>query len=267
MAFNSLFVLISFVFGLAIGSFLNALIYRLQTKESIIVGRSHCPNCGHILQWHDLIPLFSFMFLAGKCRYCRKEISWQYPAVEAATGILFAFASYRFPMLSAGNLLSFVYLDIIISFLIVIFVYDLKNFIILDRIIFPAISLALIYSLASYFIFNLSFFDSVLIPLISAISAAAFFLSFVLVSKGEWMGMGDVKLAFFMGLFLGWPNIFVALFISFLLGAIIGSGLIIAGKKTMKSEVPFGPFLTIGTLLAFFFGSNLINWYFNFFSF
>jgi leader peptidase (prepilin peptidase)/N-methyltransferase len=102
-------------------------------------------------------------------------------------------------------------------------------------------------------------------PLISALLASSFFLTIVLVSKGKWMGLGDVKLAFFMGLFLGWPNILVALFLAFFFGAIIGIGLIAFSKKTLKSEVPFGPFLIIGTFVVLFFGENLINWYLNLF--
>ncbi|GAH44899.1 unnamed protein product [marine sediment metagenome] len=113
-------------------------------------------------------------------------------------------------------------------------------------------------------IWNLEF--GILNPLLSAILASAFFLAIVLVSRGKWMGVGDIKLAFFIGLFLGWPNILVTLFLAFFIGAIIGVGLIATGKKTLKSEVPFGPFLVVGTFIALFWGQSIINWYLNFFN-
>lgn len=259
--------IIVFIFGLVIGSFLNAIIYRLKTDESVLTGRSHCRECSHILSWYDLIPVLSFILLQGKCRYCGKKISIQYPLVEMATGLLFILAAQNLFLPDIRGFVYFSYIAAIISFLIIIFVYDLKHYLILDKVIFPAIFFVLIYNIASIFIFNLSTSAVLINLLISAIGASAFFLLFVLISRGQWMGLGDVKLAFFMGLFLGWPNIFVALFLAFFLGAIIGIGLIIYGKKTMKSEVPFGPFLVTGTLLAFFFGEILIAKYFSFFSF
>ena len=138
----------------------------------------------------------------------------------------------------------------IIGFLIIIFVYDLKHYIIPDKVIFPAIGIALIFNYYS---------------ILSALAAAVFFLTIVLISRGKWMGIGDIKLAFLMGLFLGWPNIVVALFSAIFLGAIMGIGLIMSGRKTLKSEVPFGPFLVFGTFLALFWGESLINFYFSLF--
>jgi len=243
------------LFGLAVGSFLNCVIYRLERGESFLEGRSYCPHCRHILNWPDLIPVFSFLILKGKCRYCSQKISWQYPLVELATGIIFLLIFLTFSNL---NNYTYVYLLSMISFLIVIFVYYLKHYIIPDKVIYPAIAIALIFNF-QFLIFNQ--FSIFKFSILSAIGAAIFFLAIVLISRGRWLGIGDIKLAFFIGLFLGFPNILVALFLAFLIGAIIGLGLVISGKKTLKSEVPFGPFLVTGTFLALFWGQNLISAY------
>lgn len=265
MIFLILIYLFTFFLGLIVGSFLNCVIYRLQTKESFLKGRSFCPNCKKILSWQDLIPLLSFIILRGRCRHCSQKISWQYPLVELATGILFVLVlNYTFP-----NLLIASYWLLVACFLIIIFVYDLKHYIIPDRIVYPAIAIAFLYRLFSslefvnwnlFGIWNLEF--GILRPILSAILAASFFLFIVLISRGKWMGVGDIKLAFFMGLILSWPGVSVALFLAFFSGAIIGTGLIISGKKGLKSEVPFGPFLVSGTLLTMFFGEEIISWYF-----
>lgn len=262
-----LIYLFVFLFGLAVGSFLNCVIYRLKTGESFLKGRSYCPHCKQVLSWPDLIPVFSFLILKGKCRYCSQKISWQYPLVEITTAILFLLPAHftltYFMYDRTGNMYDLFFYWIIVCFLIIIFVYDLKHYIIPDKIIYPAIALAFIYNiLNSYIINHKPFFN----PLLAAFGAAIFFLVIVLISGGKWMGVGDIKLAFFIGLFLSFPNIFVALFLAFLIGAIIGIGLIILGKKTLKSEVPFGPFLVTGTLIALFWGEKFINYYLNLFN-
>jgi len=255
-----LFYFSIFLFGLAIGSFLNCLIYRLKTGQGFLKGRSFCPNCKHTLSWQDLIPLLSFLILKGKCHYCQKPISLQYPLIELTTGILFILTIYnlQFTIYNLENFFTLGYLLFIVSCLLVIFVYDLKHYIIPDRVLFPAIIIALIFNF-QFLISKQFLFFSYLI--LSAIGAAAFFLAIVLISRGKWMGVGDIKLAFLMGLFLGWPNILVALFSAFLIGAIIGIILMILGKKTLKSEVPFGPFLVTGTFLALFWGQEIVNFY------
>jgi len=249
MGIVSYFVI--FIFGLVVGSFLNCVIYRLALPR----GRSFCPHCKHILSWQDLIPVLSFLILRGKCRYCQKKISFQYPLVEIATGLLFVLIFWH---LDFGFDLAFGFWILISCFLIIIFVYDLKHFIIPDKIIYPAIAVV--------FIYNVLQGPALLMGSgLAAILAAGFFLSIVLVSRGCWMGLGDVKLAFLMGLFLGFPNILIALFFAFLIGAIIGVGLILAKRKTLKSEVPFGPFLVTGTFVALFLGERIAQWYLDLF--
>jgi len=258
MILSPFFYLVIFLFGLAVGSFLNCIIYRLEKNESFLKGRSYCPHCQHQLSWQDLIPLFSFLILKGKCRYCKAKISWQYPLVEFFTGVLFVLVfCYSFP-----NLIVTIYWLIITCFLIIVFVYDLKYYIIPDKVIFPAIFTVIIWDILSINFFNLY---TTKYELYSAFLAAVFFLLIFLFSRGKWLGFGDVKLALLMGLFLGFPNILLALFSAFFLGAIIGIGLILTGKKTMKSEVPFGPFLVTGTFIALFFSNQIINWYLNLF--
>ena len=270
MLLNSFLYLIIFLFGLTIGSFLNCIIYRLKEDKGFFWGRSYCPLCKHKLSSKDLIPLLSFLILRGKCRYCRKPISLQYPLVELATAILFVFIANQQLTISNQQLtiLSIInscFLFLVSCFLIIIFIYDLKHFIIPDEIIYSAILVSGIWHLVSGVFFDLYTKYEILNAIYTALGASGFFLAIYLISQGKWLGFGDVKLAFFMGLFLGSPNILVALFLAFFIGALVGLGLIIAGKKTLKSEVPFGPFLVTGTFLAMFWAKEIINWYFNLF--
>lgn len=272
--------LIVFIFGVCVGSFLNCVIYRLETKQSFLRGRSFCPKCKHKLGFLDLIPILSFIILKGKCRYCGKKISWQYPLVESFTGILFVLVlNYELGIRNQGifdfqGSLNLLFLILNSCFLILIFVFDLKHYIIPDKIIYPAIVIAFLYLLFESLrfkiwglseIWDLGFgiFKGLRLPLLAAFSAGGFFFLLWFLSRGKWLGFGDVKLAFFMGLFLGWPNILVGLFSAVLIGATIGLVLVGLGKKTLKSQVPFGPFLVTGTFIALFLGQNLIKWYLN----
>lgn len=234
-----------FLLGLIVGSFLNCFIYRTETGQSFLKGRSFCPKCKHKLGVSDLFPVFSFLLLGGRCRYCKKKISWQYPLVELATGLLFL-CLFIFDF-------SFLYF-LIAPVLVVVFVYDLKHYLIPEKAVYLAVAVAFLH-----IIFYLR--PDFLNYLFAASGAGAFFFFIVLISKGRWMGMGDISLAFLMGLVLGWPDILVALFLAFFMGAIIGVGLILASKKSLKSEVPFGPFLVLGTFIAIFYSQQIINWY------
>ena len=246
-----------FVFGLAVGSFLSAFVYRLEKGESALHGRSHCPHCNHPLAWHDLIPIVSFVMLQRRCRYCKEKISLQDPFVELATALIFVAIFIYSVDGRPQNILYLGYLWAIASSFIGIFVYDLKHHIIPDKVLYPAIFVSSIW----YLVFSELPKYQILNTLYSALGAASFFLAIYLVSKGRWMGFGDVKLAFLLGLFLGWPSILVALFFAFCLGAVVGLILIMLKKKGLKSEVPLAPFLIIGTAIAFFFGPYVINWY------
>lgn len=277
------FNIIIFVFGLLIGSFLNVVIFRLESGEKIVNDRSKCMNCGHILAWRDLLPLCSFLFLKGKCRYCQKKISWQYPLVELSTGIMFVLI-FNFQLLASDSYLisniqypigSLLFWFLTSAALIVVFVYDLKHYIIPDKIIYSAITVALGFNLfndlgiiSKLGILDLQFiiYNSIFLNyLFAAIIASAFFLSIVIITRGKGMGGGDIKLAFLMGLLLGWPMIIFSVFLSFVVGSIVGVFLILVGRKKIKSMIPFGPFLILGTFVGLFFGEKIIKWYFNIF--
>jgi prepilin signal peptidase PulO-like enzyme (type II secretory pathway) len=256
-----LIYIFSFVLGLVVGSFLNSLIYRLETGENFIKGRSCCPHCKHILSWKDLIPILSFLILMGKCKYCKKEISLQYPLVEFFTGILFVLAV---PIYLGQTFIDLIFYWILTCFLLIIFVYDLKHYLIPDRVIYPAIFLTLPYQ--SFKIWNFGHWNLFEVwNLVLGILPSLFFLAIILISRETWMGFGDFKLSILMGLILGWPNILVALFFAFLSGAIVGLVLIFFKKKTLKSQIPFAPFLVSGTFFSMFFGKEIINWYLSLF--
>ncbi|HHE76459.1 MAG TPA: prepilin peptidase [Candidatus Parcubacteria bacterium] len=263
--FYRLLVLAIFFFGLAVGSFLNCVIYRLEAEKSFLKGRSFCPYCRRQLQWYDLIPVFSYLFLRGRCRYCGKKISIQYPLVEMSAGIVFLLIFRFYQPFSLLNLisaqaLSYLFLVLIFSLLIIIFVYDLKHYIIPDKIIYPAIAVVALFNLQfvaadNFSLFSLRglFFKS----LLAGAVGAAFFFALWFFSRGRWMGFGDVKLAFLIGFFLGPFKSFIALFLAFFIGAVVGVVLIAAKRKTLKSQVPFGPFLVIGTFIALLWGEPL----------
>lgn len=250
-------LIIVFIFGLIIGSFLNCVIWRLYKEENFIVGRSYCPHCHHSLGFWDLFPVLSYVFLKGKCRYCKKKISFQYPLVELITATIF---SLVFIYLGSIISLQLFFWLIMMAFLIVIFIFDLKYFIIPDEVIYPAIFLSIIWLVYSFFSGMVSSHE-IILTIASSLGASLFFFLIWFFSKGMAMGFGDVKLALLIGLLLGFPNTIVALFLGFLLGAIIGSIMVLLKRKGFKSEVPFAPFLIAGTLISFFLGNNMINWY------
>lgn len=246
-----------FIFGLSIGSFLNVVIYRLAEGGSVIFDRSRCPQCKHVLTWYELIPLVSFMIQFGKCRQCRAPISWQYPIVEAVTGSLFLYIYQFLPAYYHGWDLG--YLFFVFSALIVIFVFDLKYYIIPNVVVYPLIGISAVHMVLG------KGFLAPEYPVISALVLSGLFLFMYLISRGTWIGFGDVKYGIFMGLFLGFPLSAVGWFFSYFIGAIVGGAMIMLKRKGMRSEIPFGPFLITGTGIAYFFGSDIIQWYLSIF--
>ncbi len=273
------------VLGTIVGSFLNVVIYRYGTGSSPMHGRSMCFSCGKTLRWYELLPLLSFLFQGGKCRGCRSTIAWQYPLVEVLTGLLFVLVFWRVTggaeallvetqMLPA--LLETLYLWVVASILMVISVYDVRHKIIPDSAVysFAGISLlaALIYSFApsvSAPIFLTGVVSSPLWWILAGPLLSAPFAFLWYVSGGRWMGFGDAKLALGIGWLLGLSAGISAIIIGFWAGAIVGLVLIALGKTarllglstvlTMKSEIPFGPFLIFGTLLVALFGVDLFS--------
>lgn len=225
-------LMILFLFGLIIGSFLNVLIWRLNDEKApkFWQGRSMCPKCRHELSWSDNIPLLSFVFLKGKCRFCHKKISIQYPIVELATAgatvLIVGFLS------DLGFLSIISYLFIVYAF-IVIFFSDLKYQLIPDEMVVVVVVLSFLRG-------NL---------LVGLLAALGFFLV-VLATKFRGMGLGDVKLAFAMGLLLGFPAVVVAVWFAFVLGGVFAVGLLLLHRKNIHETMALGPFLVLGTLIA-----------------
>jgi len=266
--------LLIFVIGTFVGSFLNILIDRPVRGETVVWGSSHCEKCHHKLVWNDLIPVWSYIRLGGRCRYCRSPIPFWLPVAEVATGLLFVLIALVFqPFISDFSWLNIVILlhcYIVSSLLLVIFFSDLKYHLIYDQIIYPAIGTTLAYRIFESFLgtnthsFPLYTIHNTLYNCIfSSLFAAVFFYLFYILGpklfRRDTMGLGDVKLAFLMGLLLGYPKIIVALYLAFLTGALIGVILIIAKKAKMKSQIPFGPFLVGATLVAWFWGERIIK--------
>jgi len=247
-------LLIFFIAGLIIGSFLNVVIYRLDDYKTIFFGRSHCQNCKKELKWYDLVPLFSYILLLGKCRFCKEKISIQYPLVELGTGLLFAITFLFFGLSWAS-----VFYLLIFSLLIVVFVYDLKFMLIPDFFVWSALVLAF---LGGWYFGHFSFWEMIYSGLIGGIP----FVLLVLFSKEKLMGSGDIKLGFLLGLLLGFPNIILGIFLSFILGSVAGILLILVttGKLTassLKRPIAFAPFVILALVISLFYGSNIINWY------
>lgn len=263
-----LIAFILFITGLFVGSFLNVVIDRIPRKETVVKGRSYCEFCKKELKWYDLIPLLSFIFLKGKCRYCHTKLSFFYPAIEISTGILFLltyfFAIFNFQFLISNeyfnalifnpkSLISLAYYLFIVSSFIIIFFEDLKYGVIPDKIVFPAITVSLVY----LFFFNQ---QSLIINLFSGLGAFLFFLVLYLATKGKGMGFGDVKLVLLLGFILGFPGILLALYMAFLTGAFVGLILIIWKKKSsIKDTISFGPFLIGTSLISLFWGGQLYS--------
>lgn len=242
-----------FVFGLVIGSFLNVVICRLAEGGSVVLDRSRCPKCAHTLSWYELVPLISFAIQRAQCRSCKEKISYQYPLVELATALVFV-SIYRFlPAYYHGWEMA--YLFAVWASLLVIFVFDLKHYIIPNKVLYPLIVVVALHA------FFGNGFAATPHTIPSAGGTAGFFLALYLVSRGKWIGFGDVKFGVFMGLFLGFPFIAVAFFFSYFIGAVVGGVLLALHSKTLQSQVPFGPFLVLGTFIAYFYGNNIIQWY------
>ncbi|MBI4281525.1 prepilin peptidase [Candidatus Uhrbacteria bacterium] len=255
-----MFSIIIFLFGLCIGSFLNVVILRIPAGQSVR-GRSRCFSCARTLRWFELVPLFSYAVLRGKCRSCRAGISLQYPLVELVTALLFLLTFFHHrvtdPSLGDGQFWELVIGNwIFVSALVVLFVQDLRFQILPDVITLPAIAIAMIFW----------FFDSynlqpITYNLLATAIGGGFFLLQWLVSRGRWVGGGDIRLGALMGAILGWPNILLALFLAYVSGAIVGGTLLLARRVTGKSQIAFGTFLTASTIFTMFWGDRIVTWY------
>ncbi len=244
---NELFI---FFIGLAVGSFLNVILYRTRENQGFLAGHSFCPSCKKQISWYDNIPLLSFIFLAGRCRHCGKRISLQYPLVELAVGLIFLGLYLKF-----GLDLKFLSLALFCCFLVLIFVYDFKYYLILDRFTIPPMVIALLINP----ILGVSLQDLFL----GFLLGAGFFVAQYVLSSGRWIGSGDIRLGALMGSMLGGKMLLVALFLAYITGAVVAIFLLIAKRKKLSSKIPFGTFLSAATMIAFFYGPEILDWYMN----
>ena len=231
-----------------VGSFLNVVIFRLASRESFLTSRSRCPHCRQTIAWYDNIPLLSFVLLLGRCRRCKAPISWQYPLVELVTGIALILLYWRF-----GLTLDMVVLSIFSGFLVIIFVYDWRHGMILDAVTLPAMAVALVGSLIR----------GLGLPalLIGAAIGGGFFVGQYTISRGRWIGGGDIRLGALMGLMLGWQLLLVAGLIAYVSGAAVALVLLSTRRKQLASPIAFGTFLSAATFVAFLWGQNVLDWY------
>jgi len=247
-------VIIFLLFGFIIGSFLNAVVYRLNAVESLLE-RSHCPHCKKKVRWFDNVPLISFILLSARCRDCGEKISWQYPILEASTGILFALIGNYFfnPLIFSTWILTLYYL-IIFSILLIIFVYDFKYMEIPMHILWLGVLVSLMYLLFSDWQTSggaIAFFSSqTFLGILGGFVAGGFFYALAAYSRETWMGYGDAYLGLLAGLIVKWPTVLGALLLAFTIGALISVVLVVASRKTLKSQVPFAPFLICGIFLV-----------------
>jgi len=244
-----------FIFGLCIGSFLNVCIYRLPASQSIAHPRSKCPECGKLIASYDNIPVFSYLWLKGRCRHCGVKIGLRYPTVELLGG-LFALATFlKFGL----SLEAVIYFAFIACLLVVTFI-DLDHRIIPDVITLPGIPICFA---ASFALPDMTYKAALLGILVGGGSLFLVAWVYSLITKKEGMGGGDIKLLAMMGALLGWEGVLFTIFVSSLVGTLSGLAVMLRSRKGMKLAVPFGPFLAIGGITYIFFGTRLINWYFN----
>lgn len=253
-----------FCFGTIIGSFLNVVIYRFNSGKTL-GGRSMCMTCSKTLAWYELIPVFSYLFQVGKCRSCSTRISHQYPLVELFTGVVFTMIAYHFydivfVSFNQYILLVSVYM-MIFSLLLVISVYDMRHKVIPDPLVFAFI----VFSFFTMFISSVPFGNLFVQPSMSAFLAGPLYaLPFALIwllSRGRFMGLGDAKLILGIGWMFGIVQGGAALMLSFWIGTIVSLLIIFFSKMkfSMNTEIPFGPFLAISTLIVFFFSLNVFD--------
>lgn len=244
------------LFGLLIGSFLNVVIHRLPERRSLARPGSQCPVCGTPIRPADNIPVLSWVILRARCRSCRAHISAQYPIVEALTAGLFAAAAWR-----VGARAELADYCVFFAVLVALSGIDLDHHVIPSRIVYPAVGASLVLlAVASGVDHNWHRYQDAVIGGLAAL--AALFLIHVVVPRG--MGFGDVRLSGLIGLNVGWlglAHVAVALFAGFLLGAVVGVGLMAGGLASRKSRIPFGPFLSAGAVIGVLWGTTIVHWW------
>lgn len=249
-------LIVVFVLGATIGSFLNVCIFRIPEGKSVVRPRSSCPACGKLITWYQNIPIFSYLFLRGRCGHCGVDISIRYPAIEALTGALFVMVVWYFGIAPWTPF----YLLFVAGLITITFI-DLDHQIIPDVISLPGI---LVGFLSVFFVPWVTWVDSIGGILLGGGLLYLVAELYFLLKKKEGMGGGDIKLLAMIGAFLGWKAVFPVIFLSSLIGTIIGIPLIYFTKSSGGLAIPFGPFLSVGAVIWLFWGNSILSWYFSF---
>jgi leader peptidase (prepilin peptidase)/N-methyltransferase len=245
------------ILGLIVGSYLNVVIYRVPLGLSTVTPRSRCPGCGAAIRAYDNLPVLSFLLLRGRCRACRTSISWRYPAIEAATSLLFVGCLERF-----GFTLRTPAAMLFCCLMVALAMIDVDHMILPDRITWPGIAVGIAVQ-------PWAPLAGAAPAIVSAIGGALLGAGILLAVWGAWyllrheegMGLGDVKMLAMVGAFLGWQGVLVTLFFGALSGSVVGIALMRWGSHDMRSKLPFGTFLAVGGLIALFAGEALITSY------
>ncbi len=259
------FILLIFMLGASIGSFLSVLINRINKKQKgIIFGHSFCPKCKKRLKPLDLVPLLSYIILKGKCRYCHRKIDPSYMALEMTTGLAFVAVFGKYTFFRAEDIsmvpvdwifmVYFILLAAVCTLMVAIFFFDLKY----QEIPTNILIVFILSGLTAGLVFTGANITGMIIALVLAL---VLFGGQILISKGKWLGEGDLYIGIGMALLLGWEKFLVAFVASYLLGALVSISLLLTGKAKTKSKIAFAPFLVIGTCLAIFFGQYIVDWY------
>lgn len=267
------------IVGVIFGSFVNALVWRVWQHErlvtsgdkgqkdknrqySILHGRSMCPSCKHQLAVGDLIPIFSWLWLRGRCRYCHKPISWQYPVVELLTGVLFlaSFTYWPWQIEAPVQAVLFAIWLTIVTLGVALTVYDLKWMILPNRLVHPLLAFGAAYSITAGTV-NGDIVDQISRSFIGSVIFGGFFYLLHIVSSGRWIGGGDVRLGFALGLLLGWQKALLCITFASYLGTLVVLLLFISGKYHKKMKLPFGPFLLASAFVVLLWGQSIIDWY------
>jgi prepilin signal peptidase PulO-like enzyme (type II secretory pathway) len=254
-----------FVVGAAMGSFAGATVYRLKHKKDIVKDRSECEHCHHKLAASDLIPVFSWLWLRGRCRYCGKNIGVGTLAYELAVGAYFvlSYLLWPFPLIEWYQITDFVIWLAYGVGVTILFAYDLKWYLLPDKVVFPLIALGAVDAIIRLATTPGMTFFNALFELAAGVAAiAGFYWLLYTFSKGKWVGFGDVKLGIFLGLALGWQLALVCLFAANLLGTLLVLPGLLTGKLKRTTRIPFGPLLIAGFVIAGLFGEYILNWYF-----
>ena len=248
-------IIIFAILGLEVGSFLNVCIDRLPQNKSIAFPASHCEACQHKLGAKDLIPVFSYLRLRGRCRYCQASVPRRLFWVELATGVVFALLAWHYGLSPAlGIMIFYACLFIVIS------VIDLEHGLILNKVVYPSLVVALLLALIPRPGLTQWIVPGIANAAIGGAIGFALFFLIAVISRGG-MGWGDVKLAALIGLATGFPLVFLSIIMGAILGGIVAVAMVIAKKRQRRQTIPFGPFLAVAAMITLLWGSNIMNWY------